>query len=85
MNLSGQLAQVLYLKFLKLMKCTSFIRTKMKQLYPKNVNRFKIVYGGSVNLKNYQIILSSSVVDGVLVGGASLDSKSFYEICNFKN
>ena len=62
-----------------------FIKTKMKQLYPKNVNRFKIVYGGSVNLKNYQIILSSSVVDGVLVGGASLDSKSFYEICNFKN
>ena len=57
----------------------------MKQMYPKNVNQFKIVYGGSVNLKNYQIILSSSVVDGVLVGGASLDSKSFYDICNFKN
>ena len=62
-----------------------FIKTKIKQMYPKNVNQFKIVYGGSVNLKNYQIILSSSVVDGVLVGGASLDSKSFYEICNFKN
>ena len=62
-----------------------FIRTKMKQLYPKNVNQFKIAYGGSVNLKNYHIILSSRVVDGVLVGGASLDSKSFYEICNFKN
>ena len=26
-----------------------FIRTKMKQMYPKNVNQFKIVYGGSVN------------------------------------
>tara|TARA_B100001287_G_scaffold216931_1_gene185796 strand:- start:367 stop:936 length:570 start_codon:yes stop_codon:yes gene_type:complete len=62
-----------------------FIKTKMKQLYPNNVNRFKIVYGGSVNVKNYHIILSSRVVDGVLVGGASLDSKSFYEICNFKN
>jgi len=63
----------------------NFIRTKMKQLYPKNVNQFKILYGGSVNLKNYHSILSSKAVDGVLVGGASLDSKSFYEICNFKN
>ena len=61
------------------------IRTKMKQLYPNNVNQFKILYGGSVNLKNYHLILSSKAVDGVLVGGASLDSKSFYEICNFKN
>ena len=62
-----------------------FITTKIKQLYPKNVNQFKITYGGSVNLKNYHIILSSKAVDGVLVGGASLDSRSFYEICNFKN
>ena len=62
-----------------------FIRTKIKQLYPKNVNQFKITYGGSVNLKNYHTILSLKAVDGVLVGGASLDSKSFYEICNFKN
>jgi len=38
-----------------------------------------------VNLKNYHTILSSKAVDGVLVGGASLDSRSFYEICNFKN
>jgi len=38
-----------------------------------------------VNLKNYHTILSSKAVDGVLVGGASLDIKSFYEICNFNN
>ena len=62
-----------------------FIKTKIKQMYPKNVNQFKITYGGSVNLKNYNTILSSASVDGVLVGGASLDSRSFYEICNFKN
>ena len=62
-----------------------FITTKIKQLYPKNVNQFKIAYGGSVNLKNFHTILSPKAVDGVLVGGASLDSRSFYEICNFKN
>ena len=62
-----------------------FIRTKIKHMYPKNVNQFKITYGGSVNLKNYHTILSSKAVDGVLVGGASLDIKSFYEICNFNN
>ena len=54
-------------------------------MYPKNVNQFKITYGGSVNLKNYHTILSSKAVDGVLVGGASLDIKSFYEISNFNN
>ena len=62
-----------------------FIRTKIKHMYPKNVNQFKITYGGSVNLKNYHTILSSKAVDGVLVGGASLDIKSFYEISNFNN
>jgi triosephosphate isomerase len=62
-----------------------FIKTKIKQMYPKNANQFKIAYGGSVNLKNYYTILSPKAVDGVLVGGASLDSRSFYEICNFKN
>ena len=62
-----------------------FIRTKIKHMYPKNVNQFKITYGGSVNLKNYHTILSSRAVDGVLVGGASLNTKSFYEICNFNN
>jgi triosephosphate isomerase (TIM) len=42
----------------------------------------KILYGGSVNAANAQEILSSSFVDGVLVGGASLIAEDFYKIIN---
>ena len=40
----------------------------------------KILYGGSVTEKNIAEILAIDVVDGVLIGGASLDSKSFTKI-----
>ncbi len=40
----------------------------------------KILYGGSVNAANAHEILSSSFVDGVLVGGASLVAEDFYKI-----
>ncbi len=40
----------------------------------------KILYGGSVNASNADEILSSSFVDGVLVGGASLVAEDFYKI-----
>lgn len=39
-----------------------------------------VLYGGSVNANNVQDIASISVVDGVLVGGASLNAESFYQI-----
>jgi len=32
-----------------------------------------VLYGGSVNLKNVAELLAEPAVDGVLVGGASLD------------
>jgi triosephosphate isomerase len=40
----------------------------------------KIVYGGSVNPSNCKEILSIANVNGLLVGGASLVSKDFYNI-----
>lgn len=43
-----------------------------------------VLYGGSVNLKNAKEILSSACVDGVLIGGASLNSEEFTRICNLK-
>jgi triosephosphate isomerase len=39
-----------------------------------------LLYGGSVNDKNAPEILRVKNVDGVLVGGASLDAKKFYHI-----
>jgi triosephosphate isomerase len=41
----------------------------------------RILYGGSVNSRNAAAILSCSRVDGLLVGGASLDAMDFAAIC----
>jgi triosephosphate isomerase len=42
--------------------------------------RVPILYGGSVNLGNVQSLLSNPQLDGVLVGGASLDSEGWAEL-----
>ncbi len=39
-----------------------------------------VIYGGSVNSENIKTFLGLSLVDGVLVGGESLDPKSFINI-----
>jgi triosephosphate isomerase len=41
-----------------------------------------ILYGGSVNTSNAAALLASPGVDGLLVGGASLDVDSWLSICN---
>ena len=42
--------------------------------------RVRILYGGSVNPRNAARLLASPDIDGVLVGGASLDPDSFARI-----
>ena len=44
---------------------------------------FKILYGGSVNRGNSKEIMNIKNVDGVLVGGASLNPLDFVKILNF--
>ena len=41
-----------------------------------------VLYGGSVNLDNCEEIISSPDVDGLLIGGAALDSETFSKIYN---
>jgi triosephosphate isomerase len=41
-----------------------------------------ILYGGSVNLKNADDILSAQRVDGALIGGVSLKADEFTDIVN---
>lgn len=43
-------------------------------------NTVRILYGGSVNKKNAEEILSQGGVDGFLIGGASLRGKEFADI-----
>ena len=52
-----------------------------EQLSNKNIS---IQYGGSVTPKNIGAIMSQPNIDGVLVGGASLDPVSFAEIIYYQ-
>jgi len=58
-------------------KTHKFIKEKVEKLTGKKVT---VLYGGSVKSSNAKIILSSSLVDGVLVGGACLDPEEFNKI-----
>ena len=45
----------------------------------------RILYGGSVKPDNIKGLMAHEDIDGALVGGASLDPKSFASIVNFEN
>jgi triosephosphate isomerase len=59
----------------------NFIRNWCKKSFGKNMAvDVRILYGGSVDSQNSLSLMSQPDVDGLLVGGASLRSKSFYDI-----
>ena len=43
---------------------------------------FRFIYGGSVSPDNAKEILNLPIVDGALVGGASLDADKFTKVIN---
>lgn len=51
-----------------------------EEIKRKNKDVQYVLYGGSVNAENVHNFTSCLVIDGVLVGGASLDAKEFLEI-----
>ena len=59
----------------------SKIREMLRNVGTNLSESTKILYGGSVTEKNIAEILAVDEVDGALIGGASLDSKSFSKIC----
>lgn len=59
----------------------AFIRKIIAQ-HDKNIaNGMRILYGGSVKADNATGLFAMNDIDGALVGGASLDVKSFLAIC----
>jgi len=63
-----------------------FIREIISDLYNKNASdEMRILYGGSLNDKNCEELLSQSDIDGGLIGGASLKSESFLKIIETSN
>ncbi len=58
-----------------------FIRGRLGKMFDENVaRRVRIQYGGSVKAANARELMSLPDVDGALVGGASLESRSFSDI-----
>jgi triosephosphate isomerase (TIM) len=58
-----------------------FIREMVEKEYGKDVSlNVPVIYGGSVNPANIAALMARPEIDGVLVGGASLDVESFARI-----
>ncbi|OGV40269.1 MAG: triose-phosphate isomerase [Legionellales bacterium RIFCSPHIGHO2_12_FULL_42_9] len=58
----------------------AFIREKINVINRADAAKIPIIYGGSVTEKNAGLLLAEPDIDGVLVGGASLDARRFVEI-----
>jgi triosephosphate isomerase len=57
------------------------LRQTLVELIGERASEVRILYGGSVTAANVGQILAASDVDGVLVGGASLEVDSWLSIC----
>ena len=59
----------------------SHIRQRLRQWFGvEAADRCRVIYGGSVKPENIRDLIAQPDVDGALVGGASLDVQSFFEI-----
>jgi triosephosphate isomerase len=56
------------------------IRAELKSIAGEHGSGVPILYGGSVNAQNVRSLLDAKAVDGVLVGGASLDAEGWATI-----
>ena len=60
-----------------------YIRRLFEGMYNSDIaDKVRIIYGGSVKPANAKSLLVKEDIDGALVGGASLNPQSFFEIIN---
>ena len=60
------------------------IRAEAQEAFGEGVaTQMRILYGGSVKPDNAKALMSQAEIDGALVGGASLDPKSFAAIAKY--
>lgn len=60
------------------------IRKQASDIFGENfANQLRILYGGSVKPENVSALMAQEEIDGALVGGASLDAKSFAAIVKY--
>jgi triosephosphate isomerase len=73
---TGKFAEISSIKEVRV-----FIQEFLSKKFGKDVSEsIKIIYGGSVDSKNVYSYLSEAMMDGVLVGGASLKANEFLEL-----
>ena len=65
----------------ELNKIFSFIRATLNKL-DNRYSSIKILYGGSVTPDNASKLMETNHMDGLLIGGSSLISKKFIDICS---
>ena len=62
----------------------AFIRSILSDKFGRETSeKIRIIYGGSVKPDNMKELMAEKDIDGALVGGASLDAKSFEKIVKF--
>ncbi len=59
----------------------AYIRYTLSQINVDIAKTIRILYGGSMKADNAAALLAMPDIDGGLIGGASLDAKSFLAIC----
>jgi triosephosphate isomerase len=64
----------------EIVEAHDFVRKILVSIFGEKANEMRILYGGSVKPGNCSEIIALDNVDGVLVGGASLQGQSFSEI-----
>ncbi len=69
---------------LQIEEAHAFIKNRLKDIYSDKADRIRILYGGSVSPENIHSIMNIANVDGVLVGGASLDPEKFLKIIKYE-
>ena len=58
------------------------IRLRLQEHYGAAGSGIPIIYGGSVKPENAGVLFECDNIDGALVGGASLEAKSFWQIAS---
>ena len=61
----------------------AFARRRIRELHGDAADTVRILYGGSVKSGNIDVLMAQPDIDGVLVGGASLDPTEFARIVRF--
>lgn len=63
-----------------------FVRQWLEHRFGSTISeKVSVIYGGSVKPENIASLMQEKDIDGVLVGGASLDVNSFAQIVNYKD